>query len=69
MLTCALTNTDQKYCVHFSCVLFQQNEMIKKLVYDKGELLEKHSETQGHYDMQIEALKNMVRIPFHFSHF
>ena len=34
--------------------------MIKKLVYDKGELLEKHSETQGHYDMQIEALKNMI---------
>lgn len=43
---------------------FQQNEMIKKLVHDKVELLEKHNDTQGHYDLQIEQLKNAVSFFF-----
>merc|ERR1712002_562631 len=40
----------------------QQNGNIKKLVHDKAELLEKQNDIQGHYDLEIEQLKNMINL-------
>ena len=43
--------------------------MLEKLVSDKAELSQKHSDLQSHYDIQVEELRNKVRFFLYFCFF
>jgi len=40
----------------------EQKDIIHRLVSDKAELSQKYNDIEGHYDMQIEQLKNQINL-------
>ena len=57
-----LFNRNVNLLVILYLCIFQQKNIVQRLVSDKAELLEKNNDTQGHYDIQIEQLKNKVSL-------